>query len=418
MIGLASRSGISLGLHLRSTSSHIQISSRETRCRVWWSIFYLEHRLTVITSRPSCLPENSSTIYPPIPVEEEDYDLPHIRPLLEDHRYRERHLHWTLDRNDTRFTRQHLLQNIGPSSAVYFFHQTDLAKITHAITNGIYNTDVLTHGWERIAGRINLYSAKLDDWLTSIVPPFRFADENGRKLPHLHSFYQISLALHYYSTHIVLSRPCLTRPGINNDTGVTYPRSQFGNDITLICLRSALDLISILPDEPDPVWLFKSTLWWCVLHFIMQGISILLIHLSIGPVNMSSNNSKGVSAEGAWGTEESPEIILRAIQKTCSWLHSLSECDSSSQRAFEICNKMFHRVASRQGFTTSGPVPETANRESLAMTLSQFNRQAGMSSEEQGSGSVASSFSPESNDLLTDLGIDLDISPMLDINHE
>lgn len=413
MIGLASRSGISLGLHLRSTSSHIEISSRETRCRVWWSIFYLEHLLTVITSRPSCLPENTSSIYPPVPVEEEDYDLPHIRPLLEDHRYRERHLHWTLDRNDTSFTRQQLLHSAGPSSAVYFFHQTDLAKITHAITNGIYNIDVLTRGWDRIAGRIDLYSAKLDDWLSSIVPPLRFADEKGRKLPSLHSPYQISLALHYYSTCIVLSRPCLTRPGINTDNGITFPRSRFGNDITLICLRSALDLISILPDEPSPVWLFESTPWWCVLHFVMQGISILLIHLSIGPVNTSTKNKKGTSAEGAKGSEESPEIVLKAIQKTCSWLHSLSEYDPSSQRAFDICNKMFHRVASGKGFTTSDIVPETAKSENLGgPTQSPFDQQNGISSEEPGS------FFLESRDFLADLGMDLDMSTILDINYE
>jgi hypothetical protein len=359
-----------------------------------------------------------------VPVEEEDYDLPHIRHLLEDHRYRERHLHWTLDRNDTSLTRQQLLHSAGSSSAVYFFYQADLAKITHAITNGVYNIDVLMHGWERIAGRIDLYSAKLDDWLSSIVPPFRFTDDRGRKFPSLDSPYQISLALHFYSTRIVLGRPCLNRPGINTDTGIKYPRSQFDNDTTLICLQSALDLISIFPDQPNPVWLFDSTPWWCVLHFIMQSVSILLVHLSIGPVNIRTKNNKEVSAEGASGTEESPEIVFKAIKKICSWLHALSEYDHSSQRAFDICNKLFHRVASNQGFTTSELVPETASNENLERPApSQFNRQAGMSKEERDSGSASGAYeqiASKSFDPFADLGlgIDLDISPMLDINDE
>ncbi|QKX62124.1 uncharacterized protein TRUGW13939_09280 [Talaromyces rugulosus] len=423
MIGIASRSGISLGLHLRNTS-RIELSSTKTRCRVWWSIFYLEHRLSVITSRPSCIPDNTSSVYPPVPVEEKDYDLPHIRLLLEDHRYRERHLHWTLGRNDTSSTRQQLLHSAGLSSAVYFFHQTDLAKITHAITNGVYNIDVLMHGWERIAGRIDLYSAKLDDWLSSLVPPLRFTDERRRKFPSLTNSYQISLALHFYSTRIVLGRPCLTRPGTDTDTGIIYPRSGFDNDISLICLQSALDLISIFPDEPNPVWLFKSTPWWCVLHFIMQSVSVLLVHLSIGPVNMRTNNDKEVSGEGASGEEESPEIVLKAIKKICSWLHSLSEYDHSAQRAFDICNKMFHRVASSQGFTTGEIVSETVSNENLERPgPGRFDRQAGMSKEERDSGPDSGAygqFSFESYDPLADLGlgIDLDISPMLDINYE
>ncbi|KAJ5981976.1 hypothetical protein N7451_012076 [Penicillium sp. IBT 35674x] len=67
MIAIAARPGISLGLNLQRKNDSFDKKSRETRKQVWWSIFRLEHILSVMTGRDSCVGSSSRTLAPPLP---------------------------------------------------------------------------------------------------------------------------------------------------------------------------------------------------------------------------------------------------------------------------------------------------------------------------------------------------------------
>jgi hypothetical protein len=45
------------------------------------------------------------------------------------------------------------------------------------------------------------------------------------------------------------------------------------------CVESAQQMLDILPEEPDVNWLFEVLPWWCVLHYVMQSATIIMVEL-------------------------------------------------------------------------------------------------------------------------------------------
>jgi hypothetical protein len=86
-------------------------------------------------------------------------------------------------------------------------------------------------------------------------------------------------------------------------------------------------MLDMLPDTPEANWLFGVSPWWCVLHYIMQSTTVLLIELF------------------ARTTPGSPEAasLVEKIQKSMQWLREMSTKDPSSQRAWLVCMDILSR---------------------------------------------------------------------------
>ncbi|KAJ5982617.1 hypothetical protein N7451_012717 [Penicillium sp. IBT 35674x] len=130
-------------------------------------------------------------------------------------------------------------------------------------------------------------------------------------------------------------------------------RSRFGNATAKACVDAALALISVFPDTPDMEWLLTTTPWCSVLHLMMQAVTILLIQLSVGPVEVMATHGTQ-SGQGEDCTAENPNVVLEASKKIIRWLHCLAEQDASARRAFKICNGFIHRICSVKGFNLHG----------------------------------------------------------------
>ena len=146
---------------------------------------------------------------------------------------------WSLleDEAQTR-VRAKWLKSIQPNPALFFHYQVDLSLIASAITNRVYDIHAPQEGWGQVERAINLYGQKMDRWLTTIHGQYTFLGESGELLRSFSSREQIGLALYFFSTRILLYRPCLSRPGIKEHSGIRFPRSRFG----MILLYSASDL--------------------------------------------------------------------------------------------------------------------------------------------------------------------------------
>ncbi|KAL4901116.1 hypothetical protein BDW74DRAFT_187966 [Aspergillus multicolor] len=360
MNGNAARAAVCLGLNLRALSEHIDPISKETRTRLWWSIFSLEHLLSGMTGRAPCLDHRAMSLYPPVPYDETSFDDPALQDLLGLADRREKHLHWTVYATDEELAaRTAWLESIKPNSSLCFFHLIDLSIITHAAVMAIYSLQTPREAQGGSGqSEIPFYQSRLQSWLSNLRPPFAFADtSNNNKLRiSRDSRTQVTLALSYYSSQIILSRPCLTRPDMKEGTNIRFPRSRFGNDTARTCVHSALSLIAILPDEVNTTWMLKTTPWWSILHFIMQALTVLLIQLSIGPVPDINEGAK--SEEKSTHDEEeadksdteeapnyAPEAVQNASQKALRWLQAMGQQDPSSRRAFEISSGFLRRIA-------------------------------------------------------------------------
>lgn len=353
MIGIAARSGISLGINLHKKDDGLDADSEEARKQLWWSIFRLEHLLSVMTGRVSCIGSASSSLPPPLPLPslahtgfagQQTDDVLHSQLS---------HVNWTLQTNPKGSDIQSkLLKSLYPSSSLYHFYMVDLSLISHAISSGVYATDTYQTDWGRIESRISLYNKRMDRWVSRLNAAFHFEDNHGNLLSTIESPFQISLALSYYSTRIVLNRPCLNRPAFEKATGARLARSRFSNLSALACLQASLAIITLLPEQASLNWTYQLLQWWDFVHVLTQATVILLLDISIGPVPTKPGEIRVVS--------ESVQDVLKAAKKGIRWLQILGKTSGSAQRSFEFANKCIHslRAAKESDLSDFPPVAD------------------------------------------------------------
>ncbi|KAL4934205.1 fungal specific transcription factor domain-containing protein [Aspergillus undulatus] len=336
IIGRAALSATSMGLNLCVVGDQIDPMSKEMGTRIWWSIFCLEHLLSGMTGYTLCVDCRSVSASPPLPYDENHFRLPGVEELLRNDAPREKRPQWTVHTSNMELQfRNQWFRTISPSGSLYFFHLVDLSITTHAAVNAVYSP---TATKDKCLSKISFYQEKLETWLSGLQKPFACTTDNyslgKKKIMASNCREQVSLSLAYYSSQIILSRPCLTRTnkaGINSKA----PRSRFEDDVAKTRVHFALTLISVLPNEPNIEWIFKMTPWWCILYFIRQALTVLLIQLAIGPVPVTTVYCEQ-SSEATEGEEAG--VVLNASKKALRWLHSLTKQDPSSRRALQISN--------------------------------------------------------------------------------
>lgn len=357
-IGIATRSAIALGLNLEVSGTQLDAKAKEARKRLWWSIFYLEHTLTTMTGRVSCLGDGSSSVSPMSPFESMDCAVLDAHQVGDAKLAQDHVIQWSTHQHHEQIeAQQRRLKHVAPSPSLYLFYLLDLSLMMHVITNRMYNTDLFQKGSSQPLRQINLYNMMMDRWVSGLHGSMTFEDDQGNPLSGSMSRYQISLALHYYSSRIVLNRPCLMGPTKDKKSGRFFSRPQFGNNITSAC-RASLSLLSVLPDQPDARWPYEFSAWWTVVHHLMQATSVLLMCISIDFYRiLPGKNKTPTPEESITGDPESFEVVIATIKKALFWLCSLGEADEAARRAFQLCNSYYHRIAAERGLNSNGMFP-------------------------------------------------------------
>ncbi|KAJ5655134.1 hypothetical protein N7507_007084 [Penicillium longicatenatum] len=88
-----------------------------------------------------------------------------------------------------------------------------------------------------------------------------------------------------------------------------------------ICVKAARKMLSMLPNRTDASLLFKLAPWWCVLHYIIQSTTIILVEFFMRTES---------------GIIEAVDL-LDDIRKAVYWLREIATRDPSSQRAWSVC---------------------------------------------------------------------------------
>lgn len=343
IIGSAARSGISLGIHSRKKCDRLDIDAEEARKQLWWSIFRLEHLLSAMTGRVSCVGSASTSLDPPLPLPNVSHDGFGENLESEERHLQVESLHWTVDedpwsgRLDSR-----LLESIGPTSSLYHFYVVDLSLIAVALTSEINIIDHRTER-ERIDSRKLLYNKWMDHWASSLVDDFVFEDDLGSLIPTIGSNFQTSLALLYYSTRIYLNRPCRCSPFEGN----ARPWLTFStiNDFSARTrLQAALNIMGLLPDQASLDWSYQLLQWWDLVHAVTQATMILLFQ---------GVNERYSQMESRASLERIGDALSGA-KKGISWLHCLGSTSASAQRTFEFTNLCMQHLTAANDLSSSG----------------------------------------------------------------
>ncbi|KAJ5533205.1 hypothetical protein N7494_009757 [Penicillium frequentans] len=340
MIGIAIRSAVAMGLNLRSESFNIAHFSKETRYRVWWALFMLDTLVCVMIGRPPSYGNDFCTTPRPIPFREEDFGDKEVRQLITDFSMRQNLLNSLLSHGNSPGASESPVDNLmspsfgsekgkqsaqasptkadslAPNISLYFLYAVDLAFLMREAIETLYAPGATRRSWGEMENAISTFNKTADNWLSRLPIEFQFAQLN---LNHPFARQRASLAFRFYTTKVVISQPCLRRLA-HQPPGSTSP-GPVCDAMASICVEAARSMLSTLPERTDASLLFEISPWWCVLHYVMQSTTIILVELFMRTES---------------GTIEAADL-LDDIRKAVNWLREMATRDPSSQRAWSVC---------------------------------------------------------------------------------
>lgn len=347
LCGSAVRGALALGLYLRNLGSCTSDISKEIRYRVWWSLYTVEHLLTVITGRPSCIVDSSCTTPLPVPFDESDFQKDDVAQLISAagrSSYLDRmplsnsaanldsntddETSETPEEGETRMTKAEWLKSLPPCMSLYFLHLTSLTTIAKRMTVKLYGPEALQSPWASTEFTIQSLMLEIDSWFMNLPSAYDFTSTQTSQCP---LGQRMGLAYLFYSTKIGITRPCLCRlEGSQIEDDKTQ---EFCNKTAAECVESACHMLTLFPDTPDAALLHRMSPWWCTLHYLMQAATVLLLELS-------------------FRTQHVPEkatTVSKAAKKAIDWLSTLSKTNMASGRAWKLCDGFLRRLAPHVG---------------------------------------------------------------------
>jgi hypothetical protein len=223
------------------------------------------------------------------------------------------------------------LKKLPSNFGLCYLYHCDLTIITQEIVNKVYSTNCVMLSWSEIEARLDELRARIDAWQSSLPTVIDFTNDEAEDIPDQLRC-KLILAFHYHSARITLGRPCLCR----RDARQQNSQSTFSHMMALITLDSASRLLGLLPDEPDVLQLFQICPWWCVLRYLMQATTVILLELSFGSVHIPEDEGR----------------FVRLAKKSIRWFHAMSDRSIGSRRAWQLCDSSFRKLASGMKYNT------------------------------------------------------------------
>lgn len=335
---------------MKSSSPTTPNIAKEARYRVWWCLYTFEHLLGIMTGRATCILDGICTTPLPIPFEEEEMNQPPAAELLNSSVARDERINRAMASS---CVRQIPLNPTGGKEATHanrardnswvkgvpvnaglcHLYYCDLAVVVQEIVNKVYTVDCVMVPWAHIENRMGELRARIDVWFHSLPASLDFTkkeDEGPERLR-----YKLALAFHYYSARITLGRPCLCRRDAQKKSPAEV--STFSHQMAEVTLESAKLMLDLIPDEPNALQLYEISPWWCILHYLMQAATVLLLELSFGCVHMP----------------EEEKTFIALAKKATHWLYGMSEHSIASRRAWQLCDVSLRRLADGMKFDIS-----------------------------------------------------------------
>ncbi|KIW44940.1 uncharacterized protein PV06_03374 [Exophiala oligosperma] len=355
LTGVAIRAATSLGMNLRNDSANLGDPLKEIRYRVWWALYCLEHLLCNMTGRVNCVLDDHCTTPLPIPLEEEQFETEDGAKLLSKESQqgdrapssnpqtptgsnstpstdRSRSQTKMNSRSPSMSTGQGDLEwakDVPLNNSLYFLHLVQLSRLSQDIFHRLYNPTSVTGTWSDIQAKIGDLDDQLERWYRKLPQAFAFRRKQRERGSYEH---RLDLGFVYYGAKMTIHRPCLCRldrkiPDQSNKS------MEFNRNSAASCVRAAMELLAMIPDEPNAVGLLRVGPWWGILHWLVQCTSVLMLEITFRSNHMP----------------EEVDAILEASKKGIRWLHALGEDSPSAKRAWAICFPMLQASAKKVG---------------------------------------------------------------------
>jgi hypothetical protein len=216
-----------------------------------------------------------------------------------------------------------LPRKINANSGSYFRAVVQLSIITQNILTSLYSAGTMIRSPNDIQQDTSLLSQRLDEWTSSLPQEIR-PDEPGSKPHDISGRERLLLRFQLCSARMLLTRPCLTA---RRQPWKDMSDASFSRRMADSCIEAASIIVASLPDEYGPR-LYEQCPWWCLVHHIMQAISVCLLGLS---------NPTSTSCEAA--------TMIHCVRTAIRWLQMMK--GPVSERAHRIALSCFEGLARR-----------------------------------------------------------------------
>lgn len=349
-MGTALRACTALGLHLRNDSPNLADKAREMRYRMWWALSCLESHLCVVTGRQGSLVESICTTPLPVPYSEDELDTAAAKVLMSnDMQKRDRSPNFAQEPSTSAtisqssksaspnssqsegalFLKRSYLafaNGVPPNRGLFTLFYVQLCRISQDSTSQIYTPKATQKSWHEIQILINGLDKQLELWRNGLPQAFKFPKSFDR------TFFreQLALGFLFYSIRIMVHRPCLCRVGLKGKDQ-SHSSQQFNAEAAQKCLKSAIEMLDLLPTQVDSRAFCQDGPWATLLHHIMQATSVLLLEISLT-------------------FDHNPDLKLPIYShcgKALLWLHSLAADNTAARKAWAQCNDALQELGRR-----------------------------------------------------------------------
>lgn len=307
--------------------------------------YIMENKLGQMTGRPTCISVNMCSSPFPLPFEETQLQEPPATLLLNDPDLRKKRINTATASallRETPFTNfgseediqaaRSWLHSLPVNVELYFLYSCDLTVLIQELLDRVYSVTSVHEHWSNVRNQIRELQARVDVWFSSLPPGLDFTcmqdgdQAQGEKM---------GLAFQYHSARIMLGRPCLCRH--NKFQRGSDDEQHFTHTMAVSALESASQMANLIPDGPNTDWSHGARPWWCLLHYVMQAATVIILELSFGSIHLP----------------EAENGLLHLAKKCVRWLHRTSERSVASHRAWQLCDSAFRRLAMPMGFDVS-----------------------------------------------------------------
>lgn len=351
MIGRAVRCAQNRGLHLINESPSATNAQTELEARTWHSICSLERLACFVTGKPAACNGGSAATRPPQFISS----------------------HMALQSFNIQFPEE----AFKPSSTDEldaFCVSLELDEILGHTLAELYAPNVVLKPWETVQKLTYKFNKRIANWRSNIDQRLLIHDGPESELK-ADIIQRVYLALRYFSLIITVNRPSFSD---YNEHKKSVP-SQTDNSRTTDsdnarkCVSAARDMIRMFVAEPNVVELYRASPWWCILHYLVQAATIIVMEISFHAIHFPDHMT------------DLKNDALKAI----SCLQAMAEKSEAAQKAANTLSRLFNLTLLRihRSVTSTTPSLEDIRvndlmsepRQSISSSESPFSPSAELS---------------------------------------
>jgi hypothetical protein len=250
MIGASIRLALALGLHLRNEDPKADISRKETLKKTWWTLHLIEYSVSAITGRPPIIVYDDCTVS--LPGEQVSSGGVHTKRANTRSTKAVKSSKTPGDRRHYAMSDQYLLDHIK------------ITIISQEVLINLYSPRTAVKSWQTIESLMSKALEKLQKWQENAIDTHTRSFKGKQKANFDRQ--QLLLRIEFWSTKMLITRPCLCRleQRIRNENNASV---EFNGASAKLCVEAALEMTKLFPDVPDIDFIYSQGPWWSVNHF-------------------------------------------------------------------------------------------------------------------------------------------------------